>query len=56
MKRAVFRVDPARGGWIRTSIAPLNNDQEARFSFIDVTMFLALVVGGVAVARFLLAS
>jgi hypothetical protein len=55
MKRSAFKVQPAKGGWIRTTIAPINDRREARFGVSDVVMFGALVLGMVAVARILLA-
>ena len=55
MKRAVIRLDHGRGGWIHTTIAPINDKHEARFGKIDVVMFGALVLAMVAVARLLLA-
>lgn len=55
MKRAAFKLDPCRGGWIRTTIAPLNDKHEARFSKMDMVMLFMLVTAVVAVARLLLA-
>jgi hypothetical protein len=55
MKRAAFKVHPSKGGWIRTTIAPINDRREATLGLSDVLMFMALVVGTVAVARVLLA-
>jgi hypothetical protein len=55
MKRATFKLVPAKGGWIRTTLSPINDKHEARFGFMDLTMFLALTIGTVALARVLLA-
>jgi len=55
MKRSAFKVQPAKGGWIRTTIAPINDRREVTFGVSDVVMFAALVVGMVAIARVLLA-
>ena len=55
MKRSGFKVHPGKGGWIRTTIAPINDRREEMFGFSDVVMFAALVLGMVAVARVLLA-
>ena len=55
MKRAVFKLDHGRGGWIHTTIAPVNDRHEARFGKIDAVIFGALVFAVVAVARLLLA-
>ena len=55
MKRAAFKLHPAKGGWIRTTLAPMNDKREARFGAIDMFMFFALVAVVVAVARVLIA-
>ncbi len=55
MKRAVFRLDAARGGWLQTTIAPVRSKQQVRFGLFDALMFLALVAASVGVARLLLA-
>ena len=55
MKRAAFKLAPCKGGWIRTTIAPLNDKHEARFGAADAVMLLALVTAIVAVARILIA-
>jgi len=55
MKRAAFKVQPAKGGWIRTTIAPINDKQEIIFRPVDVLMLMALVAGIGAIARLYLA-
>lgn len=55
MKRAAFKLDPCKGGWIRTTIAPLNDKREGKFGTVDVVMFFTLVTAVVAVARVLIA-
>jgi hypothetical protein len=55
MKRSAFKVQPGKGGWIRTTIAPINDRREVTFGVSEVVMFAALVLGMVAVARVLLA-
>ncbi len=55
MKRAAFKLAPSKGGWIRTTIAPLNDKREARFGLMDALMFCTLVSVVVAVARVLIA-
>jgi hypothetical protein len=54
MKRAGFQLHSERG-WIRTTLAPVNDKHEARFGVIDVVMFLALILGTVGIARLLIA-
>ena len=55
MKRATLKVHSAHGGWIRTTIAPVNDKHEARFGVVDVVMFLGLVAIVVGIARVLIA-
>ena len=55
MKRAAFKVQPGKGGWIRTTIAPINDRREATVGFADVLMCMALVAGMITLARILLA-
>ncbi len=55
MKRAAFKLAPCKGGWIRTTIAPLNDKREGRFNLADGVMFFALVAAVVAIARVLIA-
>jgi hypothetical protein len=55
MKRATFKVLPAKGGWIRTSIAPVNDRHSGVFGMIDIVMLSALVVTVITVARLLIA-
>ncbi len=55
MKRAIFKLDATKGGWIRTTIAPLNDTTECRFGIMDTVMFCSLMVSVVLVARLLLA-
>jgi hypothetical protein len=55
MKRAEFKVLPDKGGWIRTTIAPINDKHSAQFGLIDVVMFSTLVIAVVSLARLLIA-
>jgi hypothetical protein len=55
MKRAEFKVLPSKGGWIRTTIAPINDKHADTFGLTDVLMFSALVLAVIAVARVLIA-
>ncbi len=55
MKRAVFKLHPVKGGWLRTTLAPLNDKNQTRFGPMDMFMFCALVTVVVAVARVLIA-
>jgi hypothetical protein len=55
MKRAGFKVQAAKGGWLRTTLWPVNHRQEAPFGLLDIVMFFALVGLTVAIARVVLA-
>jgi len=55
MKRVAIKLHSCKGGWIRTTIAPLNNKAESRFGMVDICLFSGLVVTVVAIARVLLA-
>lgn len=55
MKRALFKLDAGKGGFIRTTLAPISERGVPRLGAMDVLMVLALVVGAVAVARVLVA-
>ncbi len=54
MKRAAFRLGQAKGGWLRTTLAPLN-DRQTTFRVVDIVMFGTLIGAVVAVARVLIA-
>ena len=55
VKKASFKLTPARGGWIRNTISPVHDKTEAKFGLIDIVVLISLVVGTVAVARVFLA-
>jgi hypothetical protein len=55
MKRAVFRLDTGRGGWVRNTLAPINDKHETRFNLADATLFLTLLAVTVTVMRVFLA-
>jgi hypothetical protein len=55
MKRAGFKLQPDRGGWLRTTLCPINDKHESTFGAMDVCMFAALVLGTLAIARLLIA-
>src|SRR5258706_11275485 len=55
MIRAIFKAGPKKGGFIRTTLAPVNDKSDDRLWFFDVAMLLALVGGGIAIMRYLLA-
>lgn len=55
MKRAEFKVFPGKGGWLRTSIAPINAKHAGTFGLTDTLMLCALVLAVMALARVLIA-
>jgi hypothetical protein len=55
VKKAVFKTDPARGGFISASIAPISRKNQRRFGPFDAVMFVALIVATIALMRLLLA-
>jgi hypothetical protein len=55
MKRVEFKVLPGKGGWLRTSIVPLNDKRTGTFGLGDGIMFCALVLAIMTLARVLLA-
>jgi hypothetical protein len=55
MNRAIFKAGPKKGGFIRSTLAPVNDKNDDRLGFLDVTLLIALIGGGIAVMRYLLA-
>jgi hypothetical protein len=54
-KRASIKLHPGRGGWIHTTIAPIQDRTCSRFGLVDLAMFLGTLVAMLALARFFLA-
>jgi hypothetical protein len=55
VKKAVFRATPGKNGFIRTTLTPVNDKNCVKFSLWDMFTLGALVVGGLALARVLMA-
>ncbi len=55
MKRVEFKVLPGKGGWLRTSIVPINDKHAGTFGLGDCFMFCTLVLAVMTLARVLLA-
>ncbi len=51
MKQSSFKVQPERGGWIRTTLAPINDRARVEFGAKDLAMFLAVVTLITVIAR-----
>jgi hypothetical protein len=56
MKRAEFKVMPGKGGWIRTTIAPINDKHSGSFGMVDMVMFSSLILAVIAIARVFIAN
>ena len=55
MKRAAFKLQSVRGGWIRTTLAPLNDKRESTFGIVDALIFTTVIAVVIAAARLFLA-
>jgi len=55
VKRAVLKVQPTKNGFIRATLCPVNDRRELKLTWGDLLTLAALVVGGLALARVLLA-
>lgn len=55
VKKVVFRAEPGKNGFIRSTLTPLSNRRELKFGWWDMVTLAALVVGGLALARVLMA-
>jgi len=55
MKHAAFKVQPGKGGWIETTVAPIHQRQMVTFRKGDMLLLMALVTVVVAVARVFIA-
>jgi hypothetical protein len=56
VKKAAFSLHPGKGGFIRTTLAPINERKDSHpVGFFEAMILVALVVGAVALARFFVA-
>ena len=46
MKRATFKVQSGKSGWIETTIAPIHDKQAVPFTKSDLALLMGLVVMG----------
>lgn len=51
--KVTFKADPRKGGFIRSTIAPVNDKKEPGFGFWDVLELSAIVCGVLLVMRYL---
>jgi hypothetical protein len=55
VKKAAFRIAAGHRGFIQTTLAPVQDRTETKFGLGDVLTLAALVIGGLALARLVLA-
>ena len=55
VKKAVFRADPNKAGFITSFISPVNTKTPPRFTALDALWILSLFVGLIMTMRFLVA-
>jgi len=55
VKKAVFRADPNKGGFITSFITPVHTKSPPRFTALDALWILGLFVGLIMTMRFLVA-
>jgi len=55
VKKAVFRADPNKGGFITSFITPVHTKSPPRFTALDALWILSLFVGLIMTMRFLVA-
>jgi hypothetical protein len=55
VKKVVYRAEPGKTGLIRSTFTPIDHKHEVRFGWWDMITLAALVVGGLALARVLMA-
>jgi hypothetical protein len=55
VKKAVFRADPNKAGFITSFISPVNSKTPPRFTALDALWILSLFVGLIMTMRFLVA-
>jgi hypothetical protein len=55
VKKVVFRAEPGKTGFIRGTLTPMDHKQQVKFGWWDMVTLAALVAGGLALARVLMA-
>ena len=55
MKKAAFRLTAGTKGFIHTTLAPIQDRIEPKFGWSELITLTALIVGGLALARVMLA-
>lgn len=55
VKKVVFRADPGKTGFVRSTFTPLDHKHQVKFGWWDMVTLAALVAGGLALARVLMA-
>ena len=55
VKKAVYKADGSKGGFISATLAPLNQKAQRTFGTLEAIIITSLIVGTVGLMRFLLA-
>ena len=55
VKKVVFRAEAGKSAFVRGTLTPVSSKQEVRFGWWDMVTLAALIVGGLALARVLMA-
>jgi hypothetical protein len=55
VKKAAFRIAPGNKGFIQTTVAPVQDRNSPKFGWSDLLTLAAIVIGGLALARLVLA-
>jgi len=55
VKKAVFRAETGKNGFIRTTLTPSHCKNDPTFGWWDMLTLIALIGGGLALARVLMA-
>jgi hypothetical protein len=55
VKKAVFRAESGKNGFIRATLTPVNDKNPTKFGWWDMITLAALIAGGLALARVLMA-
>ncbi len=53
MHKAIFKADSHKGGFIRSTIAPVNDRKEPGFGFWDILELGAIICGVLLIMRYL---
>ena len=55
VKKVFYRAEQGKTGFIRSTLTPIDHKHQVRFGWWDMVTLAALIVGGLALARVLMA-